>query len=167
MRCYLTTTPANALATSPLKTSCPFLDLWLQVRWLLKWRPGKELLTATQAGMGILTVKALLELPLLYSDYTKRHDGDNGYLGCAPSLLGNVACRGDLAMATMLLDMGESIEEEVGFRQYSESGRDKHPYLTGYNCWVSRRFTNIICRVSGSSKSAGCASVMVISPQSC
>lgn len=81
----------------------------VQVSWLLATRPGQELLTATHAGMRLGTVKALMETMPLYSDYKAKRLKSWGH-GC-PSLLGNAAHKGDAAVAALLIDMGESVDE--------------------------------------------------------
>lgn len=109
----------------------------VQTNWLLKWRPGRELLTATHAGMGIATVKALIASSSLYSEYKAQRSTPVAW---CPTLLGNVAHKGDAATAALLLDMGESIEQ-AGKRlcqNVAEATEDaRYRFLSAELSWVS------------------------------
>lgn len=116
----------------------------VQTNWLLKWRPGRELLTATHAGMGLATVKALIASSSLYSEYKAQRSSTPA--AWFPTLLGNVAHKGDAATAALLLDMGESLEQ-AGSRscQNAEATEDaRYRFLSAELSWVSYCVVSVV-----------------------
>lgn len=82
-------------------------NIQLQVEWLCKHRPGRELLAACKVGVGPSTLRALLERPSLYSSYTVAEATGSPY---NPTLLINAAYSDSVALVELLLNAGESIE---------------------------------------------------------
>lgn len=104
----------NPLGIRNLSLTCRYLhehchNTQLQVTWLKKYRPGKELLAACKVGMGCSTIQALLQQPSLYDTYKADAKAD-----WHPTLLANAAYCGSVAVVTLLLEAGESIHERAG-----------------------------------------------------